>query len=1095
MECTKCGFANPEQARFCAGCGVGITAIQCAHCHTDNDPGSRFCVSCGQSLAQSSNGVNSANSPVERRMLTVMFCDLVDSTALVSSQDPEITRSFIREYQGIAKEVIENFGGRITEYLGDGIVAQFTRHETNAERAISAALQVIKLLSQRELSAGEIHQKASVRCGIATGLAVVGDMLGDEEIRSSSAIGLPLNLAARIQGLAGENQVVIGGTTHQLARGLFKFESLGKYKLKGIDDEQAVWRVVAKQSISSRFVAHAAEMTPMVDRQEVMGQLMEHWEQCKAGDAEAIVFWGEAGIGKSRIVQEFIKKVAAECAFVEYQCSPYHTHTALYPLISGVEAAARFQHGDSNEIRLRKLERLVRWSSDNFEHDMPALVNLLSLSAEDKWPTPNLSPDEIKDWIFTAAINNLVSLSSRKPLLIQLEDVHWIDPTTLELIRRLVQELVGHPVLLLITSRPGYENYFSQYPHVSTLKVKRLPRNYMKELVNQIKGESRLLDPVLDAMIERTDGIPLFMEELSKSLLESSGSNNSESNTLALKDIPATLHDSLLSRLDHLPDDSRSIALLASVIGRDFSYDLLENIADVGDKNLYELLSPLLEAQLVIQRKAPPNAAFAFKHAMVRDVAYETLLQSDRVNIHRKIARSLEQHYPDILRRSPELVARHYTEAKCGNKAIEYWLAAGKKAGQKFALAEARTHLTLGLDLLNGQPDTEQNKIIKLEYLVTLGPVLMALEGSGAETTRSNYARAIALCEQLPESEKHFAAFWGQWHIHMDYDSEQESVWAERLQQLAERLDKDDLKLQAHHCHWATCFHQADYDKAYDHLNKGIALYDIDLYRHHSSMYGGHDPKVCALVFLSWVEWMLGNYHQAEASLEQCAALAEELDHKGTHIHVIEMSLLLAHYQHDPQRARKLTKELAQLCKHLDLPEYEGKLMCCQGIVFTLQGKLTKGITLLKKGLREIHSVGTLEDVPVYTEYLAYALGEANKASEGLEYLDDLLDRLKGQNIRYWHAEIFRQKGELHSRMGEEELALTFLLKSLELAQQQKALSLMLRSTLSLYRYNQKTGAYKDSLAGLETMVKRFANTQNSLELKEARSYLQSESD
>ncbi len=1091
MECLKCGFANPEQARFCAGCGVGITAIQCSHCHADNDPGSRFCGSCGLSLAKAFGENNNAKKNIERRMLTVLFCDLVDSTALVASQDPEYSRSFIREYQNVAKEVIENFGGRITEYLGDGIVAQFTRHETNAERAINAALQIIKLLDQKELPIGDTQQKAVVRCGIATGMAVVGDMLGDEEIRSSSAIGLPLNLAARIQSLAEEDQVVIGKTTYQLARGLFKFESLGHHNLKGIREKQPVWRVVAKQSISSRFVAHAAEMTPMVDREEVMDHLLSHWDQCKTGEAEAIVFWGEAGIGKSRIVQEFIKKVAADCAFVEYQCSPYHTHTALYPLISGVEAAARFKHGDSNEVRLRKLERLVRWSSDNFEHDMPALVNLLSLSAEDKWPTPNLSPDEIKDWIFKAAINNLISLSARKPLLIQLEDVQWIDPTTMELIKCLVKELVGHPVLLLITSRPGYENDFSQYPHVSTLKVERLPKSYMKQLVNQIKGDSKLLDPVIDEMVERTDGIPLFMEELSKSLLETSASDHLESSQLAFKDIPATLHDSLLSRLDHLPEDTRSIALLASVIGRDFSYDLLERIADVGDQNLYELLSPLLEAQLVMQRNAPPNAEFSFKHALVRDVAYETLLQSDRVNIHRKIAQSLEQDYPENLRRSPELVARHFTEAKCDDKAIEYWLAAGKKAGQKFALVEAREHLTLGLNLIDGQPDTDENKIVKLEYLVTLGPVLIALDGPGAEATRNNYAQAVALCKQLPESENHFVAFWGQWHIHMDYDSGQESVWAERLQQLAERLNKDDLKLQAHHCHWATCFHQADYDKAYDHLNKGIALYDIDLYRHHSSMYGGHDPKVCALVFLSWVEWIRGNYHQAEAALEQCVALGEELDHTGTRIHVIEMSLLLTHYQHDTQRARKLTEELAQLCKHIDLPEYEGKLMCCRGIVFTLQGKLAEGISLLKKGLKEIHSVGTPEDVPVYTEYLAYALGEANKASKGLEYLDDLLDRLEGQNIRYWHAEIFRQKGELHSRKGEEALALSFLLKSLETAQQQNALSLALRASLSLYRYDQKTGEYPNALEHLDAVVRQFDKKQDSLELTQAKNYLE----
>lgn len=1056
-------------------------------------PGIRLCARCDQLLAQLHSTEKVSSTPqVERRMLTVLFCDLVGSTALVESLDPEQTRAFIREYQHICKGVIENFGGRITEYLGDGIVAQFTRHETNAERAINAALHIIKSLTESKISVGDTDNTAMVRCGIATGLAVVGDMLGDDKIRSESAIGLPLNLAARIQGLAGHNQVVIGATTHRLARGLFEFEDIGKHDLKGIKVAQQVWRVVAQQSISSRFVAHAAELTPMVDRTEIFSKLMDSWEKCKQCEANAILFWGEAGIGKSRIIQEFTHKISRECAYVEYQCSAYYTNTEFYPLISGLEAAARFEHHDSNDIRLRKLARLVRWSSDNFEHDMPALVNLLSLSAEDKWPTPNLDPDEIKEWIFTAAINNLISLSARQPLLIQVEDVHWIDPTTLELINRLVVDLEGHPVLLLITTRPGFSSEFTKYSHVSELEVQKLPKKYRRELVEQLKGDSGLLDPVIDEIIERTEGIPLYIEELSKSLLERtiSGSSGAESNALAQKDIPATLHDSLLSRLDFLPEDSRAVVLLASVIGRKFSYDLLKGVADIGSKNLYEVLSPLLEAQLILQSKAPPHAEFTFKHVMVRDVAYETLLQSDRVGIHMDIAQCLEQGYSKSGRKSPEIIARHFTEGKGYEKAIFYWLEAGKSAAQKFALVEARKHLTTGLRQLDTLADSNQNLTTRLEYLVTLGPVLMALEGPRAEVTGRNYTLAITLCDQLPESELHFAAIWGQWNILMDYNHDQSVSWEAKLLDLAKKLGDKSLKLQAHHCQWATRFHRADFLNSYDHLSQGLDIYDIKRHRHHAGLFGGHDPKVCGLTFLSWVHWFLGNYKESEASLGNSIIFVEELKHAGSYLHSIELSLLLSHYQHDFEKTRVLTKELEKICKQTGLPEYEGKLMCCKGIVLTNKGKLGDGIALLKAGLKEIYTVGTTEDVPVYTEYLAKALGNFNKPAQGLIYLDELIESLTHQNLQYWNAELFRRKGKLLLEMNDNEAALSFLQKSLETASQQNALSLALRSAISLHDFQQKTGMYPVATNTLETVYNRFDKEQKSTDLTKARNIL-----
>jgi class 3 adenylate cyclase len=403
VECLKCGFTNPEQARFCTGCGAGMSAIKCSHCNTENSPGSRFCNSCGQALTGDAPKNELLSAHAERRILTVLFCDLVDSTKLVDNLDPELSRAIIRDFQTICKEATEKFEGRVSTYLGDGIVALFSRHESNAERAINTALEINREIARATGSFSQSNQKIEVRCGIATGLAVVGDdMLGHSQLRQETAIGLPLNLAARIQSLAEPGGVAIGDATYQMTSGLFEFEDIGRHPLKGIKEPQQVWLVTAEKSINSRFVAHAAALTPMVDRTEILEKLKACWDKSILTEGEVVVFTGEPGVGKSRITQELNNKISTKGDYlkIEYQCSPYHTNTALYPVISRLKAASGFEHGESPADQIGKLEELIRRSSDDFQRDMPAFVDLLSLPAEDKWPAPNLEPDEKRNGFF-----------------------------------------------------------------------------------------------------------------------------------------------------------------------------------------------------------------------------------------------------------------------------------------------------------------------------------------------------------------------------------------------------------------------------------------------------------------------------------------------------------------------------------------------------------------------------------------------------------------------------------------------------------------------------------------------------------------------
>lgn len=1094
MDCQKCGFDNPDNARFCAGCGVKIDPVTCRQCNAENSPGSRFCNACGSELGDAGeNKEPVVSSQAERRMLTVMFCDLVDSTVITERLDPEQTRDIIRKFQSLSKSIIDQFGGRITEYLGDGIVAQFTRHETNAERAVNAALAINDQLESANISIDDGDARVKVRCGIATGLAVVGDMLGDHRIRSESAIGLPLNLAARIQSLAEAGEVVMGEITQQLTRGMFDCEDLGLHTLKGIGQPQQVWRVIKGKSVRSRFLAHAAELTPMVDREEVLEALMSCWQNSTRGQAEALFFTGEAGIGKSRIIQEMHQIIAAEDHYyLEYQCAPYHTRTALYPLISRIVNVAGFEHGDSDVQRLAKLERLVERTTKNFERDMPAFTSLISLPGDERWPVPDLDPDERKEWIFSVLTQSMLELADARPLLIKIEDVHWIDPTTMELMERMIRKFSGHRVFLLITSRPGFSAGFVDLPQVSVINLEPLPERFTLELAKKIGGKHGLPDEVAREVIKRTGGIPLFIEELSKSLLERIGTADSATalKLLATQDIPATLHDSLVSRLDRLPEASRSIAQLAAVIGRAFSYGLLEIVSGYRDKNLYQALEPLLEAQLAFQQKAPPNAEFVFKHAMVRDAAYETLLQSDRVDIHKRIAETIEQDYPEILKNSPELVARHFTEGRDFNKAVQYWLVAGRRASENFALVEARDHLSTGLDCLKKIPETDESIDSRLDYLIALGTVLIALEGSGADATQEVYAQAVSLCDLLPASAKQFTALWGQWNISMDYSGDHSITWANRLESLSKQLDDPGLKLQAHHCQWTTLFHHGEFKQAYEHINNGVELYNPEQHRFHARTYGGHDPRVCGLGFLSNILWFLGECNNSSIMARRSRDHAAETGHTGSILHAIDFDLLLCQYKHDYQGMQAATEELDAFCEQQGLPEYAGKLMCCKGMVLNSQGEFDLGINLLEQGLEKLRKIGTLEDISLYTDYLSNALGKAQRVDEALARVDQTMQALQSYHLRYWHAELYRRKGVLFLQAGRNDQAVQAFLESLDIARRQSALILQLRTALDLYQYNQHTGLYPDGMELLVSIYKQFGKNEESHELAAARSIL-----
>ena len=723
----------------------------------------------------------------ERRQLTVMFVDLVGSTALSGKLDPEDMQQVIRAYQDCCAEVMRRWEGHIAKYMGDGVLAYFgypKAHEDDAERAVRAALAVVTAVARLE-SGG---RPLAARVGIATGLVVVGDLVGDEEARERSVVGDTPNLAARFQALAAPGQVVIGEATRRLLGLGFELEALGQQMLHGVSEPVTVYAVVGERATPSRFEARSGpSLLPMVGRDQELALLCERWSLAKSGEGQGVLLVGEAGIGKSRITRALIDAVAKdEHVRIRYQCSPYHTDSALWPVVQQLGHAAGLAAADSAKTRLDKLEALLGRAADHGGDTAALIADLMGLDGEDRYGGLELTPQMRRIRTLEALIDQLLGLAAGRPVLLVVEDTHWIDPTTFELIEQSLDRIADHRVLVLLTSRPDRQPELAAHPHVTRLTLNRLGRMGVEAIVTRLRGAQALPADVIDAIIARTDGVPLFVEELTKAILETGETS-----------IPASLHDSLMARLDRIPE-VKEVAQIAACIGREFDYALLAVVAAKPEAELLTALDKLAAAELVFRRGAPPDARYTFKHALVQDAAHQSLLRSKSRQLHARIAEVLEARFPEIVESEPELLAHHYTRAQLVEPAINYWEKAGQRAIQRSSNIEAIDHLTRGLKLVEALPDTPQRARRELELQVTLGPALMAAKGHGAPETGRSYARACQLSEQLGDTSQHFRALWGSWRYHFVRSEHQMACGlAERCLRLAEEVDEVSLILEA----------------------------------------------------------------------------------------------------------------------------------------------------------------------------------------------------------------------------------------------------------------------------------------------------------
>ncbi|NOJ45398.1 adenylate/guanylate cyclase domain-containing protein [Bradyrhizobium archetypum] len=930
-----------------------------------------------------------ASDGAERRQLTVMFVDLVGSTALSGRLDPEELRDIIGAYHRRCAEVITSSGGFVAKYLGDGVMAYFgypKAHEEDAERAVRAGLALIEAVTR--LNAGG-SSSLQVRVGIATGLVVVGDLLGEGAAQEQAVIGGTPNLASRLQGLAKPDTVVIADDTRRLLGGLFDYRDLGPLAIAGMDHPVQVWRVLGAGQVGSRFEALRAASTPLIGREEEIALLTRRWERAKAGDGSVVLIVGEPGIGKSRIAQTLLEQVANERhTRLRYFCSPHHQHSALYPSITQLEQAAGFRREDTAATRLDKLVAVLALANQELGEAVPLLADLLSIPTDDRYPPLNLTPQKRKEKTLQVQVAQVEGLAAQQPLLMLWEDIHWSDPTTLESLDLLIDRAATLRVLVILTFRPEFTPPWVGRPHVTLLSLNRLPPRHRAEMIAHVTGGKTLPREIADQIIDRTDGVPLFIEELTKSVVESgsmtnAGDHYSIAGPVLPLAIPTTLQASLLARLDRLAP-TREVAQIAAILGRQFSHELISAVAKMSQPRLESALEQLIQAELVFRRGTPPDATYTFKHALVQDAAYSTLLRPQRQQLHGRIATTLERQFPEIAAAQPELLAQHCAAAGLVEKAIEYWGRAGRLAVQRSTMAEAAAHFGKAIKLLVSLPKSPERQSDELSLRLALGGALTAAKGWASPEAREAYARARELCsEALTGAQAAIALNGAHSVLHNHAEIRAAHQVAEEFAALSHGRNDRDTKLITHKCLGVSHLFLGEFSRALQHLQQALNFYDPA--EHRPPKLTPHDQRVACESFVGWTLLLLGQQDHALAQNRSALAWARGLSQPYTLAFALHISCVFHQLCGNGAILKERAEELVALASEQEFPHFVGSGTCFQGwAMLAMGGSIEEAISRMRWRLATKRATGAEIKVPYYLGLLAEAHRRANRIAEGI---------------------------------------------------------------------------------------------------------------
>jgi class 3 adenylate cyclase/tetratricopeptide (TPR) repeat protein len=1104
--CPDCRADIPGNSRFCPQCGAP-QALHCAVCGHSNEAGSRFCAQCGTKFGDAPAAAASAKasatvepvprptSAAERRQLTVMFCDLVGSTALSTRLDPEDLREVIAAYHKCVAEVVGRCRGFVAKYMGDGVLVYFgypEAHEADAQNAVRAALALIEAVGA--LAVGEGRHQA--RIGIATGLVVVGELVGAGEAQERNVVGETPNLAARLQSSAAPNTVLIAASTRRLTGDLFEYEAIEPTQLKGFDAPIVAWRVLREQTMQSRFEAlRAANLKPLVGRQEELELLLRRWRQVQDGEGRVVLLSGEPGIGKSRLTAALVERIDDErprC--VRYFCLPHNQSSALQPVVAQLQHAAGFHHDDTPASKRQKLEAMLAQDADNVGVVANQLADLLGVADDRPAGTAPVDPQRKRGQILTALIEQLQGLARHGPVLILFEDAHWSDPTSLELFTLTIERIQTLPVLLVITSRPDFQPPWAGQPHVTTMTLNRLGRKERIALVDHVTGGKALPQNVLDQIVERTDGVPLFVEELTKVVLESDQMREHHDRYVLDQPmqplaIPTTLQDSLMARVDRL-GSAREVLQIGAAIGREFSYELIAPVAGLPDSVLQDALARLTQAELLFMRGTPPNAVYVFKHALVQDTAYSTMLRARRQQLHGAIASVLEKRFPEVIAAAPELIAQQFEGAGRTEQAIRYWRQAGDRDLRRFAVKEAIAHYSNALRVILSVPESSARAEQELAVSLALGLSQQMAHGPGSMESASHYRRADTLSRQLPgHGREKFLATWGLWlHCHMIDLTEEASRRSEEMVTIAHEVNDEDLVMEAYHAQMPMQQRVGNHRMTKKAAEEVARRYDRQRHRDHTFLFG-HDARVCAATFHALSLWGLGLFEQAVRMAHSAIADARDLGHAFSLAHALHQSGIVFLLLDDINICRPITDELYDIATRNQFAWPLTLARFYRGWLAVRCGDHDAGLKAMAAAVDE-PAAGNRR--PVLLTILAAATVSVSRYQQAIEVLDRIEELQAATQYTVFAAEAMRLRGDAlrHLSRADDGKAESCLKRAVEIAREQRCDVFELRGATSLARLLGDSGRSAEAQSLLAPIYGRFTEGFDRPDLKVAKALL-----
>jgi class 3 adenylate cyclase/tetratricopeptide (TPR) repeat protein len=1109
--CPRCSFENPLGFKFCGECGGPLGAAT-----TDGTPlaggaepaagGAGPTTSTSFYADRSATGERSVTRDfepaAERRQLTVLFCDVVDSMALSERLDPEELRDVVREYQTVSAAVVERYLGHTAQYLGDGLLVYFgfpVAHEDDPQRAVHTGLGIVAAIEtlSRRLEA-ERGFRLAVRVGIHTGMVVAGQM-GVGDTRERLALGQAPNVASRLQSLAEPGTVVVSDVTFPLVQGFFVCQPLGPQILKGVSRPMELYRVLRESGVRTLFeLAVHRGLTPLVGRQQDLAVLLRCLDRVKAGRGQTVLLSGEPGIGKSRLVQ-MLKEHAKGTphAWVICRCSPFHQGSALAPVVELLCDLCRFRPEDDALAKTAKVEELLDRHGLPLLDTVPLVAQLLGLPAPAAYASLGLAPQRQKERTLETLLALLLAMAAAEPVLFVVEDLHWVDPSTLELLDLLVNQGPTVSIFALFTFRPSYDPPWAQRAHLTQITLDRLSDGEAESLVLGVTGGKRLPPEVLRQIVVKTDGVPLFVEELTKMVL-ASGLLVEKDERYALAGplpplaIPTSLQDSLMARLDRLAA-VREVVQTGAVVGREFTWEIMQEVCGLDPEMLGRELGRLVAAELLYQRGVPPLATYVFKHALIQDAAYGSLLKSTRQQYHQRIAAALERR-PGTGEARPELLAHHYTEAGLAGRAVPYWLKAGRRAAERSANLEAIGHLERGLALLQGLPAGPERDRQELTLRTDLGPALIAARGFAVPEVEENYARAQELCERLGDASQLFWMLRGLWSFYLVRVSLQTALeLGERMMRLAEGRGDRALLFEGHFAVGLPLFFLGDFEAALEHFEQGIALDSPDRDRS-PTFITGLDVAVTSLAMSGVVLWHLGYPERARARCAEAIAMARERGHAYSLADAISTAAWVDYLRRESAAVRALAGDL------LALSEEKGFHLAAHAKVqlgwAQVEEGEEEGLERVLDGIAVFRAAGARLSEMNFLSRLVEAYARRGRLAEARRTLDEALALVESVGRFFWKPELHRLGGEIALAAESPEEARESFEQALKAARATGSKGLELRAAVSLGRLLQESGRQQEARALLAPLCAGCAggdagpvgNVGEGAELDEARS-------